>query len=129
MDAGELLTEVRVPALRPNTSGAFQEISRRYGDFALMGVAALLTISGRGEIEQARLVFTGSTPHLSQTAAENLGGKKPDLQLFRAAAESAAKELETDSDIHASADYRKQVAAVLARRVLEEAAARAQPGT
>src|ERR1044071_8472246 len=43
LNTGELLTEIRIPPLRPNTVGAFQEISRRYGDFALMGVAALLT--------------------------------------------------------------------------------------
>jgi CO/xanthine dehydrogenase FAD-binding subunit len=124
LNPGELLIEIRVPALRPKTSGAFQEISRRYGDFALMGVAALLTFNDNRAIDRARLVFTGATPYLSETASEQLAGRMPNSDLFRNIAESAAAELETDSDIHASAEYRKEVAAVLARRVLEQAATR-----
>ena len=122
LNSGELLTEIRVPALRQRTAGAFQEISRRYGDFALMGVAAILTFSTGGEMEHARLVFTGATPHLSAIAGERLVGRKPDSELFRDIASAAAAELETESDIHASAEYRKEVAAVLARRVLARAA-------
>jgi CO/xanthine dehydrogenase FAD-binding subunit len=125
LNSGELLTEIRVPALREHTAGAFQEISRRYGDFALMGVAALLTFSSTGEIKSARLVFTGATPHLSEIAGQRLVGRKPDPELFRETANLAAAELETESDIHASAEYRKEVAAVLARRVLAQAASAA----
>jgi CO/xanthine dehydrogenase FAD-binding subunit len=52
-------------------------------------------------------------------------GQRPESALFREAANLAAADLEPDSDIHASAEYRKEVAKVLARRVLEQAAARA----
>jgi len=121
---GELLVEIRVPQWPSETKWAFQEISRRYGDFALMGVAGLLTVTADGTIDRARLVFTGATPHSSKIAEERLVGQKPDPKLFREVATTAAAELETESDIHASAEYRKEVAAVLARRVLEQAAAR-----
>src|SRR5207249_372491 len=83
---------------------------RRYGDFALMGVAALLTVTTKGTIEKARLVFTGATPHSSKIAEKQLVGQQPDAKLFREVAIAAAAELETDSDIHASAEYRKAVA-------------------
>jgi len=121
---GELLVEIRVPQWPNETKWAFQEISRRYGDFALMGVAGLLTVTADGTIDRARLVFTGATPHSSKIAEEQLIGQKPDLKLFREVATTAAAELETESDITASAEYRKEVAGVLARRVLEQAAAR-----
>lgn len=122
---GELLVETRVPKWPAETGWAFQEISRRYGDFALMGVAALLTVTVKRTIDRARLVFTGATPHLSKIAEAQLVGQQLDAKLFRDAATAAAAELETDSDIHASAEYRKAVASVLARRVLEQAARRA----
>ena len=124
LNPGELLVEARVPKWPVETGWAFQEISRRYGDFALMGVAALLTVTSRGIIDCARLVFTGATPHSSKIAEQQLVGQQPDAQLFRDVATAAAAELETDSDIHASAEYRKAVAGVLARRVLEQAAGR-----
>jgi carbon-monoxide dehydrogenase medium subunit len=90
-----------------------------------MGVATLVTVNTNGTIERARLVFTGSTPHRSKIAEEQLVGQKSDPKLFRKVANRAAAELETESDIHASAEYRKEVAGVLARRVLEQAATRA----
>ena len=113
-----------MPKWPTETGWAFQEISRRYGDFALMGVAALLTVTSTGTIDCARLVFTGATPHSSKIAEQQLVGQRPDAQLFRDVATAAAAELETDSDIHASAEYRKAVASVLARRTLEQAAGR-----
>ena len=125
LNPGELLVEVRVPQLAPGTGWAFQEISRRHGDFALMGVAALLRTNDSGNVDQARLVFTGVTPHLSHTAEAQLVGKHSDAKTLRDVAKLAAAELEPQSDIHASAEYRREIAEVLARRVLEQAAARA----
>ena len=122
---GELLVEVRVPQVPPRTGWSFQEVSRRHGDFALMGVAGLLTLGGNGTIDRARLIFCGATPHRASKVEQQLAGQRPESVLFRDAAQRAAAELEPDSDIHASAEYRKEVAKVLARRVLEQAAARA----
>lgn len=122
---GELLVEVRVPQLPPRTGWSFQEVSRRHGDFALMGAAGLLTLGGNETIERARLVFCGAIPHRASKIEQQLTGMRPESALFNDAAQRAAAELEPDSDIHASAEYRKEVAKVLARRVLEQAAARA----
>lgn len=121
----ELLVEIRVPAVPARTGWSFQEISRRHGDFALMGVAGLLTLNGDGAIEQAGLVFCGATPHRATKIGQHLAGYRPETALFHDAANLAAAELDPESDIHASAAYRKEVAKVLARRALEQAAARA----
>jgi CO/xanthine dehydrogenase FAD-binding subunit len=121
----ELLVEIRLPPAPPRTGWSFQEISRRHGDFALMGVAGLLTLRGDGAIAQAGLVFCGATPHRAKGIEQHLLGHRPETALFHDAANLAAAELEPESDIHASAAYRKEVAKVLARRALTQAAARA----
>ncbi|MET0503216.1 MAG: xanthine dehydrogenase family protein subunit M [Candidatus Binatia bacterium] len=125
LQPGELLVEVRVPQVPPGSGASFQEVSRRHGDFALMGVAAIITPDAKGNVGAARLVFTGAIPVRSRKAEELLIGKPPDRDLFGEAARVAATALDPESDVHASAEYRKEVAAVLGRRVLEQAANRA----
>ncbi len=125
LEPNELLVEVRVPPVPPRTGWDFQEVSRRYGDFALVGVAGLVTLDRGGLIQEIRLVFTGPAPVRSAKAEEFSVGKRPDGALFREVAALATESLDQDSDIHASAEYRREVAAVLAHRVLERAAGRA----
>ena len=124
----ELLVETRVPRLSAGTGYSFQEISRRHGDFALAGVAVLLGLDSSGSISHASLTFTGPTPTRGAKAEAILLGQKPSETLFREAARDAVEGLEQDSDIHASAEYRRHVCEVLARRACAEAAARATPG-
>jgi aerobic carbon-monoxide dehydrogenase medium subunit len=123
----ELLVETRVPALPPRTGWAFVEVSRRHGDFALVGVAALLTLDTDGMIQAARLAFTGAapTPVRAARAEALLVGERPAEPLFREAGLLASADLEPEDDLHASADYRREVGGVLARRALVQAAARA----
>jgi CO/xanthine dehydrogenase FAD-binding subunit len=123
----ELLVEIRVPVLPPRTGWAFAEVSRRHGDFALVGVAALVTLSEDETIHGARLAFTGvaPTPLRAKQAEGLLVGQRPADPLFREASLLASAGLEPESDLHASADYRREIGAVLARRALVQAAARA----
>jgi aerobic carbon-monoxide dehydrogenase medium subunit len=123
----EVLAEVRIPPLPPRTGSAFLEISRRLGDFALVGLAAVLTVGADGTCASARLVFTGvgPVPTVARQASRELAGQPVEAALDRAAA-AAADELTPDSDIHASAGYRRQVAGVLTRRALRLALARAR---
>lgn len=125
LEPNELLTEIRVPGLPPQTGWSFQEVSRRHGDFALAGAASLLTFDAGGSITRARLTFTGATPLRAQRAEELVLGQRASETLFREAARQATEGLEQDSDIHASAEYRRHACAVLARRALEEATRRA----
>ncbi|HEX7587968.1 MAG TPA: xanthine dehydrogenase family protein subunit M [Anaerolineae bacterium] len=123
----ELLTEIIVPPLPARTGYAFQEVSRRHGDFALAGVACALTLDNAGVCTKTHLVFLGlgMQPIDARAAAKHLVGNKPTADAIRAASESVDAEIDPSADIHASVEYRRQLARVLARRVLEMAAEKA----
>jgi aerobic carbon-monoxide dehydrogenase medium subunit len=125
----ELLTEVRFPAAGPGTGVSFQEVARRHGDFAMVGLATSVTLSD-GVISDARLAFAGvsDVPARATGAEELLAGQRPSAELFDQAAHRAAGDLDPPSDLHGSADYRKKVAAALVRRGLREAVGNAEEG-
>jgi CO/xanthine dehydrogenase FAD-binding subunit len=119
----ELLVEVRFPTAGPGTGVSFQEVARRHGDFAMVGLAASLGFSG-GVISDARLAFAGlsDVPVRAAAAEELLVGEGPSTELFEEAARRAAADVDPPADLHGSSDYRKTVAAVLVRRGLRAAA-------
>ena len=126
--ADELATAARF-ALPPVGSGwGFAEVSRRHGDFALVGAVAVLTRAGDGTVGRARLAFfgAGGTPARGRAAEMMLEGRAPTAALIGEAARSAAAELSPDADIHATAEYRRRVAATLAERTLTAALARCE---
>jgi CO/xanthine dehydrogenase FAD-binding subunit len=126
---GELLTEIRIPLPPPRSGFAFQEISRRHGDFALVGVAAAVQLDENGGCADARLALlsVGDRPMLAEHASHALVGQSPSAASIRAAADAAAaRDIDPSSDIHASARYRRHLANVLIRRVLQRAFERAQ---
>ena len=128
VEPGELLTEITIPKTPARTGFAFQEISRRHGDFALVGVAASVTVDEQGRCAAARiaLLSVGDRPMLAQRAADALLGQLPSVDAIRAAADAAAtRDIDPSSDIHASAKYRRQLANVLTGRVLKLAFERA----
>jgi CO/xanthine dehydrogenase FAD-binding subunit len=124
----ELLVEVRFPPPRPRTGQAWLEIARRHGDYALVGVAAVLTLREDGTCDAARLVYTGvaPVPFDAREAAGILVGEEPTEDLFSTAAERAATESEPGSDVHASAGYRRHLVRVFTRRALAKALKRAK---
>jgi carbon-monoxide dehydrogenase medium subunit len=116
----EVLTEIRVPKLGPNTGWSYKKFNRRAQDWAVVGVAAVVEKSN-GSISSARIGLTnmGSTP-LRATATEGaLSGA--DTSSVAEAASSAAEGTSPASDIAASAEYRRHLARVLTRRAVEEA--------
>jgi carbon-monoxide dehydrogenase medium subunit len=121
--ADELLVEVRFPTAAPRTGVTFTEVTRRHGDFAIVGLAASLTLSD-GAISDARLAFSGvsDVPVRAAMAEELLVGERPSAPLFEEAARRATADLDPPADLHGSSDYRKQVAATLVRRGLQTAA-------
>src|SRR6185369_6661497 len=126
----ELLAEVRFPAARPGTGVSFEEVARRHGDFAIVGLAASLVLSG-GVISDARLAFAGvSDVPVRATAAEDLlAGERPSAELFDEAARRATEDLDPPADLHGSSDSRKTVAAAVVRRGLRAAADNAARGS
>jgi CO/xanthine dehydrogenase FAD-binding subunit len=125
LEPGELLAEIRVPPLPLHTGWSYQEVSRRHGDFALAGAASVLALDANGHIQHARLTLTGTTPIRATRAEQLLLGQKLSESLFREAARRATEGIEQDSDIHASAAYRRNACEALARRALTQSAVRA----
>jgi carbon-monoxide dehydrogenase medium subunit len=119
----ELLTEVRFPAAGPGTGVSFEEVARRHGDFAIVGLATSLVFSG-GAISEARLAFAGvsDVPVRAAAAEDLLAGERPSAELFDEAARRATEELDPPADLHGSSDYRKTVAGAVVRRGLRAAA-------
>lgn len=124
----ELLVEIVFPAAGPGNGWAFMEVARRHGDYALVGVAAAVTMDGRGRCREARigLLSVGDGPVLAAEAARLLMGQQPSPEAIRAAADTAAsRDVDPSGDIHASAGYRRHLVAVLVRRALSQAFERA----
>jgi len=125
---GELLVEIAVPRLPASSGTAFLEMARRHGDYALVGVAAIVTLDPRGRCQEAKLslLSVGDGPVLATEAGKVLAGQSPSEELLRAAGDAAAtRDVDPPSDIHASAAYRRQLVAVLTRRALGRAFERA----
>lgn len=128
LEPDEVLVEVRVPVLPPRTGWSFQEVSRRHGDFALAGAAVTLTLAGE-TCSSSRIVLFGVAPApVRAVAAEAvITGERAGNGVFESAGRAAADAVEEPlSDVHASAEYRRHLASVLARRAIAEAAARAR---
>jgi carbon-monoxide dehydrogenase medium subunit len=127
----ELVTGVEIPALPGGTGTAFLEVSRRQGDFALVGVCAVVTLDAGGACTRASvtLLSVGDGPVCASTAEGLLQGRVFTPESVRAAAEAAAtRDIDPPADIHASAAYRRQLARVLTSRALDTAARRAAGG-
>lgn len=131
LEPSEIVTEIRVPGLTARTGWGFEELTRRHGDFAIVGVAALLTLGQNGAIASARLCYAGAgeRPLRAAKAEAALAGQKPSSETFDAAARAAADELDPPSDMHGTADYRRTVAIALTRRALTAAHTRALAGS
>jgi carbon-monoxide dehydrogenase medium subunit len=129
LQPGELVAAIELPALPGRTGWAFVEVARRHGDYALVGVAALVTLDEAGRCARARiaLLSVGEGPVLAAKAAALLAGQQPTTQAIRAAADAVDSEIDPPSDIHASASYRRQLARVLTMRALTTATSRAAP--
>lgn len=129
LEPDELLVEIELPALPPRSGWAIREMARRPGDYALLGVTAVVTLDDENKCRAARLVFFstgGEDPTDARQAAEVLAGETPTPDVIRTAAETAASEdIDPTGDIHASAEYRRHLAKVLARQALEQATERA----
>jgi carbon-monoxide dehydrogenase medium subunit len=122
IELNEIVTSIRIPLWPAGHKAAFVEFSRRHGDFAIVSAAALLQIDG-GRISRASLTIGGVAvaPVRATEVEKAITGQAPSSALFAKACESC-RGIEAMADIHASADYRQHLAAVLSRRALEKAA-------
>ena len=123
----ELLTEIRVPIPANGHGWSFQEVSQRKGDFALVAAAAMLTLKD-GVCGNVRLGYrnVGETIFRLKAVEAQIEGQAPSQHLFSNAAKAAMKAVEPPSDLHADADYRRDLVMALTERVLSKAVERAR---
>jgi len=123
---GEILTGVRFPIWSGKCGFVVEEVARRHGDFALVGVAAAVQVDGSKVTKAAIALFgVGGTPVRASEAEQALiaGGATADLD---AVGKLAAMNLAPSDDVHASGDYRKSVAATIVARAIAKALKEAQ---
>ncbi len=124
----EILSEIRVPALPARTNTAYATLANKASHYAVVGVAAVVTLDSSGVCQSARVAITGAGPKaVRATEAEAaLRGKGLDDAAIRAAAQKAGSGIEFNSDVHASAEYRAHLTTVYAERAIRAAASRAR---
>jgi CO/xanthine dehydrogenase FAD-binding subunit len=126
---GEMATEIEIPAMPPNSGAYFTKYSQIHGDYALASAAVLITLDSKKEkCVNARIGLggVGTTPIRAKKAEEVLKGKKITDAVLAEAAKVASEETSPISGIEASAEYKKELAGTLVKRVGKEALARAQ---
>jgi carbon-monoxide dehydrogenase medium subunit len=129
LEPTEILTAVCFPTLPKRTGWSILEVARRHGDFGLAGVVAIVGLAPDGRIASARVVLfgVGATPIHAAAAERMLAGQAAEPDLFAAVGARAAADLDEPlTDVHANADYRRDLARVLTGRALAEATARAR---
>ena len=128
--ADEVLKEVRIPVPPAKSGGAYLKLERRVGDFAIVGVAAQVTLDGSGNIQKAGIGLTnvGAKPIKAEKAEAALAGKAPDGATIEAAAQLAADASNPASDNRAPEDYKRAMVKELTIRTLKRAAERARGG-
>jgi CO/xanthine dehydrogenase FAD-binding subunit len=127
LEAGEMLTEVRFPWLAPQAGWSFIEFARRSGDYALVGAAAVLTPAPDDTCMSASIAYLGvaGSPVRARAIEQMLVGTTLDAQTLEDAAAAARAEVSEDiQDVHATVEYRRELASELTRRVLKQAWAR-----
>jgi CO/xanthine dehydrogenase FAD-binding subunit len=129
LEPGEVVTEVRVPALPARGGWSFLELTRRSSDWMVVGVAALVELDGAGAVAAASVAVGGVADRPWLVPAEplrDLLGAAPEPALLERVADRAAGMLDPEDDVHASGAYRRRMAAVLGRRALAQAVERAR---
>ena len=126
---GEVLSQVRIPVQAPRIGTAYCKLHQPASGFAIVGVAARVAVRD-GKIEEVAVGITGLGPKAfrAEGVEKALRGKKATAALLAEAAHHAESETEPLSDIHASAEYRGEMAIVFTRRALEKALSRATSG-
>ncbi|MCH7787712.1 MAG: xanthine dehydrogenase family protein subunit M [Chloroflexi bacterium] len=123
----EILSEILIPALAPRTGTAYTKFANKASHYAIVGVAAVVTLDSGGVCQEAKIAITGAGPKASRAVETEaaLRGNRLDDAAIKAAAQSAGAGIDFLEDIHASGEYRAHLTAVFAERAIREATSRA----
>jgi aerobic carbon-monoxide dehydrogenase medium subunit len=124
----EIVTAVRVPARTERSGEAYLKFRHPASGFAVVGVAARVTLAENGTVERVGVGITGvgAKAYRAAQVEQALSGKSPSANRLEQAASHAADGVEVNADLYASADFRKHLTGVLVRRALERAIERAK---
>ena len=117
----EIVKMIRIPKERKNSGSAFVEFAPRHGDFAIVGVAAVISRDDSGQIDLVRLVVAGvdgKPLDVSSEADSLLGNKNITQDSFTEVAQNVFKRVEPSGDIHASGDFRCELSQTLTAKAL-----------
>jgi aerobic carbon-monoxide dehydrogenase medium subunit len=128
LEPDELLTEIRVPATKPRSGGAYSKLERKVGDYAIAATAAHVELGEDGTITTAGIGLTNVSyiPMRASNAEAALVGQTPSEDVIRAAAEAASQEADPSSDLRGSADYKRAMIRTMTIRALNRAVERAR---
>ncbi|MCH8843613.1 MAG: xanthine dehydrogenase family protein subunit M [SAR324 cluster bacterium] len=126
----EVLKEVRIPIPPAKSGGAYFKLERRVGDFAIVGVAAQVSLDGAGNIQSAGIGLTnvGPMPIKAEAAEASLAGKAPNDATLQQAGQLAADASKPVTDNRAPEDYKRAMVKELTIRALRRAVSRAEGG-
>lgn len=124
----ELLVEIRIPQLPAHTGCTYLKMHQKASGFAIVGVAARVTLDANQTCQEVGIGITGVAPKVyrAKSVEAELRGKKLDLAAIRQAAQKATDGIEALADLHASSEYRSHLSRVYTRRALEAALSRAK---
>ena len=127
LEPAEILNEIRIPALAPRSGSAYAKFGNKASHYAIVGVAAVVTLAADGSCAAASIGVTGAGPNAVRAgdAEAALAGSAPDDDAISAAASAAGNGIEFNEDVHASAEYRAHLTAVYAERAIRAAIANA----
>ncbi len=127
LEPDEMLTDVELPVAPPRSGSCFMELSRRRGDFAIIGVACMVRVNAEGRCTEARigLCNAGDGPVFAAQASESLAGRQIGAPEIEEAAELVQGAIDPGGSIHASKEFQRHVARVLTARALAIANERA----
>jgi carbon-monoxide dehydrogenase medium subunit len=129
LNADEILVEIELPFMPARTGWSFMEVAPRAGDYAMMGVAALVTLDESGKCKGARIVYlnAGEGPVDAKETAKLLEGENMNDKLIDDAANMASeKEINPFGNMHASVEFQRHLAKVLTKNTLKQALQRAE---
>ena len=131
LEPDEMLTEIQVPTPPPHTGTAYEKLMVMKGDMGIIGAAVLITLSPKnGVCQDARIALSnaGSVPLRAREAEKRLVGKVINDALIAEAGEAASAEADPPSDVHGSAEYRREMVKVFVKRAARKALERAKAG-
>src|SRR6266536_4148607 len=123
LQPGEILREIRIGKPQGRYGHAYQKVRHPASGFAVVGVAASLSFAGNGSCESAAIGITGvaSSAYRARNVESALAGKQLDAQTVAAAASHASDGVDANSDLYASEEYRRHLAAIYTRRAIASA--------